>query len=410
MYRTPFSQASAIVGGVMLAALVVAYATTGAAMFSPGPLHAGDSTPVALGGVSAHSELTRTCSACHAAPLSAQPMAARCLSCHVDVRDELGDSTTLHGVFSQARACMSCHTEHQGPQGVLTSVSRLGAEHAAFGFSLATHQRLDGGGAFTCASCHAAESFKFETARCESCHADYQPTFTTQHIADWGRDCQSCHDGRDTFSRARFAHDTTGFRLDGAHTTTRCVLCHVDARQVEDFRTANTTCVSCHTADDKHRGSLGTDCASCHSTTTWEGATFDHDVFPLDHGARRPSPCVTCHVDKSDYTKYTCYGCHAHDSVDVAREHRGEVDRANIEDCVDCHVGGREADEGEGDRGRRRGGRRSSAAGMSAAMPAASPLLRRMLSPSPERAIPYAAARALVPYMRFTAADPHHPR
>ena len=45
-----------------------------------------------------------------------------------------------------------------------------------------------------------------------------------------------------------------------------------------------TTCVSCHRADDVHRGSLGESCERCHDCKGWKPAPkFDHDssAFPL---------------------------------------------------------------------------------------------------------------------------------
>lgn len=351
MQSALFSRLSLTFALVAALGAATAYAATGGAIFSPGALHAGDSASVTLGGVRSHAEVS--CSGCHAAPLSARPMAARCEQCHTDIQREFADTTSLHGAFAGGRECMSCHTEHRGADGTITSVDGLGEAHEKFGFSLEAHVTTDAKAPFTCRDCHEERSFKFEPARCESCHREYQDPFVTKHVAEWGSDCQSCHDGRDRFSDGRFSHDTTGFRLDGAHVRTDCVGCHVDTRTLAAFADAPTTCIGCHRADDEHRGGFGTDCASCHTTTTWEGATFDHEVFPLDHGRRGPSKCSTCHLDETDYKQYTCYGCHEHTPANVIRQHRGEVNRTNLDDCVECHAGGREhGEEGEG-RGRR---------------------------------------------------------
>ena len=103
---------------------------------------------------------------------------------------------------------------------------------------------------------------------------------------------------------------------------------------------APATCVGCHEKDDTHRGTMGADCGSCHGTTRWGDATFAHEAFPLDHGREGRIPCRTCHEDPANYTSYTCYNCHEHSRERVARDHRGEVRRANLDDCLACHRGG----------------------------------------------------------------------
>jgi hypothetical protein len=359
MYRALFSRmsiAAAIVAAVLLAAV---YASSGGAMFSPGALHAADSTPVRRGEVQSHEELASQCGACHGAPWSARPMAARCLDCHEDVKEALGDTAALHGRIADARACVGCHTEHLGSTASLTRTTGFAESHDALGFALAAHARTADGAAFVCADCHgtSAKAFRFDDDRCESCHRDYQGAFVARHVAEWGKECRSCHDGTDRFSAGRFTHDSTALPLDGAHRQADCVSCHIDVRRLAHFADAPTTCIGCHRADDEHRGEFGTDCASCHSTTRWEGATFAHEVFPLDHGEDGIIACKTCHEDASNYKSYTCYNCHEHSRARVAAEHRGEVDTADLDDCVRCHEGGRDADEGGGERereGRRR--------------------------------------------------------
>lgn len=218
-----------------------------------------------------------------------------------------------------------------------------------------------------CAACHAPPfAARDMAARCTQCHTDIQAErrdTTSLHGAITATStCTSCHtehrgaDGTLTDAEGLGGiHERFGFVLDGAHAPLSCARCHTPVEGRVRYADTPTTCVGCHEADDTHRGEFGPDCASCHTTSTWEGATFAHDVFPLDHGARRPSSCETCHTDRTDYTRYTCYGCHAHTPANVRREHEGEVNTTDLEDCVRCHVGGREHGEGgERDRGGRR--------------------------------------------------------
>jgi hypothetical protein len=222
--------------------------------------------------------------------------------------------------------------------------------HERFGFSLAAHQLTAEGRPFSCASCHGATSFRFEPGRCESCHREYQPAFVSTHIRQWGTTCLECHDGSDRFSPGVFDHGRLAFALTGAHTRVECVACHRDVHALEGFRAAPTECIGCHRADDAHRSEFGTDCASCHSTSSWEDATFEH-TFPLAHGARRASACTVCHQDAPhSYRGYTCYGCHEHSPARIRREHLEEGIR-DFRDCVSCHPTGRE------DEAKRRGRR-----------------------------------------------------
>lgn len=272
------SRLTLAVAAVAMVGVGAALTVSGGSMFSPGALHAGDSTPATLGGVSSHAELSRACGSCHATMGSTRPMAVRCLECHTDIRDQFADSTALHGSRSDVRACLTCHTEHLG--------------------ALASLTRMDGSPA---------------------------------------------------------AHAQLGFPLDGAHRDAPCAGCHTREGSGRRFTRAPRTCIGCHAQDDTHEGEFGTDCASCHTTSTWEGASFSHDVFPLDHGGEGRIPCATCHEDRTNYKSYTCYGCHEHSPARVAAEHRGEVRSSDLRDCVRCHAGGREhGDEGERREGRRR--------------------------------------------------------
>lgn len=344
---------------VAAVAVLVAWTATGAGVLSPGRLHAGGGGGEAMGGVASHGELSRQCARCHVPPLAEGRMADRCLACHVDVRGELADSAALHGVLPDARACLRCHVEHRGPAAVLTDFSGEGFAHERLGFSLAAHRETAGGGAFTCGSCHTAETFRFAEARCAQCHGDYQAPFVAAHVRDWGRACMACHDGVDRFSA--FRHDTVAFRLTGRHVPVPCASCHAPVRDLAGFAAAPETCIGCHRADDPHRGEYGTDCAACHTPGDWNDAEFDH-VFPLDHGGRGVIECRTCHAQMPRFRTHTCYACH--DAREMRAEHVKEGIR-EYRNCVGCHPTGRDADDEafredrrrDDGRGRGRGGR-----------------------------------------------------
>ena len=145
----------------------------------------------------------------------------------------------------------------------------------------------------------------------------------------------------------RALHDATGFSLTDAHASAPCAGCHEGAQGTRGYRGAPRTCYGCHAADDEHEGAYGRDCAACHSAVAWDEVTFEHDVFPLDHGEEERAPtCATCHPRTTD--AYTCYRCHRHAPAVVRDQHEGRS-LAKLDDCVRCHPGGREAQEAESD-------------------------------------------------------------
>jgi predicted CXXCH cytochrome family protein len=107
-------------------------------------------------------------------------------------------------------------------------------------------------------------------------------------------------------------------------------------------------CSSCHngvTATGKHPAHLPTtsECNSCHTTTTWRGASFDHSTVT--------GLCLSCHNGSTATGKSTthfvttldCERCHntnnwlplvyfRHDSPSYPGDHRTTVL------CVDCHT------------------------------------------------------------------------
>ena len=136
-----------------------------------------------------------------------------------------------------------------------------------------------------------------------------------------------------------------------------CVACHSDHKGVKAFRPISQfshqllepdlqkQCDSCHSnpGDALHQKITG-NCEQCHSENAWVPATFEHDEyfrFDRDH----TTECETCHID-SDYSNYTCYGCHEHSRSKVREEHYEEGIR-DYEICVECH---RSGDEDEAER------------------------------------------------------------
>ena len=271
-----------------------------------------------------------TCRACHAA-LDFVGTPSACASCHEDLhRGEFGVT------------CVRCHTTR-----TFLDRTAMVQAHAATRFPLdGAHLLAD------CVACHAPAAqgqlaFVGRSGRCVDCHlANYQATRNPDHATvGFSTDCTTCHSTR-AWTGARFDHQAAGFPLTGAHRTLTCDQCH----QNFVFTGTPVACQACHQADydgttDPNHGTvgIGTDCATCHTTVRWSGATFDHDArfFPIYSGAHRGrwSSCSQCHTVAGDYAQFTCANCHRQSDMD---NHHREVSGygPTPRDCVRCHPTG----------------------------------------------------------------------
>lgn len=177
-----------------------------------------------------------------------------CASCHKDVH--LGQEGTQ---------CESCHAID------VPKFAAPGFQHAGTAFALTgQHETL------ACALCHKPETgafpggqgtavrYKGVAGECRGCHEDV-------HAGQLAAACETCH-STGAFRIPGYIHRNasrlTGF-FAGAHARQACASCHprtngpfpAGAGPAIAF-TVQTRCTGCHT--DVHRGSLGTDCASCH--------------------------------------------------------------------------------------------------------------------------------------------------
>jgi hypothetical protein len=115
------------------------------------------------------------------------------------------------------------------------------------------------------------------------------------------------------------AHST--FPLTGQHALIACAECHTDGH----YRGTPAECAACHT-DVLPVPHFTGNCVTCHSTTAWTPATFDH-TGQVD--------CAACHaVDKPiDHWAGQCSTCHSTTAWTPATfSHVGQTD------CVACHT------------------------------------------------------------------------
>jgi uncharacterized protein (DUF983 family) len=161
----------------------------------------------------------------------------------------------------------------------------------------------------TCSSCHTGHLYRVKLSQdCYACHKK-----DDKHKDTLGKDCGSCHTERNWKESTKFDHDKTIFPLLGKHTKTECKDCHKSVL----FKEAPKDCFSCHTKDDKHAGTLGEKCVSCHSENDWKTTQgrFKHDEtrFKLRNAhAAVTVQCSACHANLKSYrnTPIDCYSCH----------------------------------------------------------------------------------------------------
>lgn len=188
----------------------------------------------------------------------------------------------------------------------------------------------------------------------------------------------------------RSFHNATGFRLEGRHLAVACESCHLNGQ----FSGTPKTCYDCHWVrrkDDRYQTRLGSQCETCHRSTSWVDVRWDHGGQTgerLSAGHRTlaceschrggnfrgsASGCISCH--EKDYAATTtpnhaaagfptnCESCHrasdttwrnsggggfnhnasfqllgTHATVACATCHKNNVYRGTARDCVGCHI------------------------------------------------------------------------
>jgi len=334
-----------------------------------------------------HADLQKKCSNCHEDFRKGAQMDL-CLDCHKDVAQDLTAKLGFHGRSAEAKAleCNHCHTDHKGTDFKIVVLDPETFDHGQTDFALsAAHAKVE------CSGCHkTGEKFRKAPSGCFDCHAK-----DDRHKGNLGKDCAQCHSATKWADVAVFDHSKTDFPLTNAHVKvacsgchagevfkglpltcigchsiqdvhddrfgTKCETCHVNTKWAEirfehdrdtkfaldgahktvacnDCHLQNVfthpmkgNCADCHQKDDPHRGALGADCASCHSTKGWiKEVFFDHGFtnFPLI-GQHKIVPCEQCHFDQTyQVAASACIDCHTKDD-----SHKGRLGP----DCADCH-------------------------------------------------------------------------
>lgn len=249
-------------------------------------------------------------------PLRGSHQPLKCESCHKHERYRETPTT-----------CVGCHRQddrHKGRFGDKCESCHGERAWNALHFNHDVHTRYALRGrhrAAKCESCHTGHLYrdKLQSA-CIACHAK-----DDRHRGSLGNACATCHTEA-SWKVGAFDHARTRFPLRGKHAPLECRSCHRSAV----FKEAPSACIGCHRKDDKHRGTLGEACASCHTERSWKETSFDHGRtrFALA-GRHARAKCESCHRD-ADFrrTPSQCNACHAKEDV-----HAGQQGNR----CDSCH-------------------------------------------------------------------------
>ena len=189
-----------------------------------------------------------------------------------------------HPLWTAPGQCGACHVE--ASWSLLQPPPKEVFDHAATGFALTgAHE------AITCDDCHG-QGLSGLSSRCGTCHHD-------PHVNQFSQACDRCHHTRTwDVPRNFFLHERTRFPLTGVHAALACESCHRPAR-LEPAAFTPTECAVCHARDlraatPNHVVAGFTDCAECHTTTSFSGATYTHRFYRLE-GAHALADCADCH-------------------------------------------------------------------------------------------------------------------
>ncbi|MBK7980955.1 MAG: hypothetical protein IPK06_13330 [Ignavibacteriae bacterium] len=275
------------------------------------------------------------CADCHTNSSNFQVF--ECINCHEHNQNSMNDEHSgVNGYVYQSTACFSCHP---------TGNKEGGFNHAATNFPLI--------GAHTstqCIDCHSA-GYQGTSTECKSCHlTDFQNSINPNHQQlGLEQNCEQCHTSNPDWQPAAFPVHNDFYLFEGAHISISndCFSCHSG-----DYINTKNTCVGCHldnynnTSNPNHQSAgFGTDCETCHSQSSWQPATFDHDnqFFPIYSGKHNNqwNECSDCHMNTSNFQIFECINCHEHEKSKMDEEHSGIQGYQYLSaDCYACHPTG----------------------------------------------------------------------
>lgn len=266
-----------------------------------------------------------SCTRCHTTPGVYTSLNTACVSCHqTDFNQTTNPNHTAAGFSTN---CTLCHSTGQWLGAVFT-------HPASFPLSLGHANR-------TCNQCHTTPgTYSGLSTACSACHLDdYQSTTDPYHAAaGFSTNCTQCHNTTQ-WPGATFTH-TTAFPLTLGHANHACSTCHTTPGT---YAGLTGDCAQCHmpdynaTTNPNHAQSgFPTSCVSCHNTSNWNDATFNHPR--INRGNHSNLDCIDCHTVPSTTPAFSCTHCHEHNQQDTAQNHQGVNNYQWLSSaCYNCH-------------------------------------------------------------------------
>jgi len=211
-------------------------------------------------------------------------------------------------------------------------------------------------GMTNCTQCHTLGA-KVSNEKCLGCHKELKVRIDQKkgfHSSSkvYKKSCMICHNehhGRKYdilhFDITTFDHNTTGYKLEGAHAKKECKDCHKTEhitdpllkKKKTTYLGLKTECLTCH--EDYHQKTLSVKCENCHSNEKFTPAPkFNHanSKFILK-GQHKTVECKKCHEVKimngKNYQQFkglkfsSCVNCHE----DPHHNQFGQ-------NCAECHT------------------------------------------------------------------------
>ncbi len=246
--------------------------------------------------------LTVDCVLCHQSGYN-NPPSTVCSDCHQSNYN--GTTNPNHQSLGISINCETCHTTNTGWQPALFP------QHNQFFELLGQHATIT-----DCNTCHNG-NYNLTSTECLQCHqSNYNNASNPNHIAAGiPTTCEDCHTANG-WTPSTFNHTTTGFTLDGAHTSLQCSACHQGV-----ITGLNPECVSCHQNDYNNASNpshtaagIPTTCQDCHTTTAWIPSTFNHSTTGFQLlGVHAQIQCSACHQGVITGLTPDCLPCHQND-------------------------------------------------------------------------------------------------
>lgn len=182
--------------------------------------------------------MATACMACHKQQKDWKfsKMGLKCVECHTNVH-----KGHIEDKFMPDQNCTLCHN--------VKTWKAVQFDHNTTGYKLEyAHAKT------SCASCHYRKNdngiktqvFEGTSRKCSSCHKD---SHMGQFEVDGQTKCIRCH-GTDDFHKTIFDHDTSRFKLDGAHKNVKCNECHKPIMNEKgkyiQYKFKNIDCATCH--------------------------------------------------------------------------------------------------------------------------------------------------------------------